>query len=348
MGVWYCTREDVKNALDIKETARSNSQVDRAIESASRSIEGLMHRKFYPQAGTRYFDWPNNQYSDTWRLWLEENELISVSAFSSGGTTIGSSDYYLEPNSDGPPFTSVEIDLSSSVAFSSGSTHQRSVSITGVFGYTAETTTAGALAEALDDSETGVDITNSALIGTGDIIKVDNEYMIVTNRQALTTTGFLFGSGETASMSDTSIAIDTGTKVNIGEVITVDSERMLVIDITGNNLNVVRGWDGTTLATHANLAVVYAPRTLTVERGALGTTAAAHNTAAAVVKHVVPGGIRSLCIAEAVSTVLQEQAGYARTVGTGDRQMEAAGKGLVTLRKDMKTRYGRLFRKHAV
>lgn len=54
----YATREQVKQALDIKESARSDLQIDIAIEAASDSVDGLLHRVFYPQVMTRYFDWP--------------------------------------------------------------------------------------------------------------------------------------------------------------------------------------------------------------------------------------------------------------------------------------------------
>src|SRR5258707_702611 len=53
--VCYCSREDVKTALDFKETARSNPQVDRAIQSAADNIEGFTHRSFYPLTATRVF-----------------------------------------------------------------------------------------------------------------------------------------------------------------------------------------------------------------------------------------------------------------------------------------------------
>ena len=56
--VWYCTREDVKRALDVKETVQSNGQIDRRIAASTDSIEGLCHRRFYPWTGTRYLDWP--------------------------------------------------------------------------------------------------------------------------------------------------------------------------------------------------------------------------------------------------------------------------------------------------
>ncbi len=57
-SVCYSTREDVKTALDIKESARVNAQIDRALAGARDSVETLCNRKFYPQAATRVFDWP--------------------------------------------------------------------------------------------------------------------------------------------------------------------------------------------------------------------------------------------------------------------------------------------------
>ena len=134
MGVRYTTREAVKTATDQAATARLNARVDDAIESASRTIDNTMHRKFWPQTETRYKDWPPPQRSRSWVLWLDEDELISVSALSSGGVTIPSGDYFLRPDT-GPPYNRIEIDLASSSAWSSGSTHQQAIAITGVFGY---------------------------------------------------------------------------------------------------------------------------------------------------------------------------------------------------------------------
>lgn len=131
MGIWYATRESVKDALDVKETARNNSQIDRCIEAASRSVEGQLHRKFYPYTSTRYFPWPVRD-SGAFSLYFDEHELVSVSTFLSGGTTITSDDYFLEPVNSGPPYKWVEIDLSSSAFFDSGDTYQRSIAITGV------------------------------------------------------------------------------------------------------------------------------------------------------------------------------------------------------------------------
>jgi hypothetical protein len=348
----YCTREDVKAALDSKETARNNGQIDRAIEASAPAVEGLTHRRFYPWSGTRYLDWPNDQSAPPWRLWLDSNEVISVATLVCGGTTIASTDYLPRrmDRMDEPPYTHIEIDLESSAAFAAGATHQRAVAITGVFGHSADEAAAGALAEALDASETAVDVTNSALIGVGQIIKVDSERMIVSDKAMLdTAVNIDAGDSLAASAADVSITMSTTTGAPVeGETILIDSERMLVVDVAGSVLTVRRAWDGSVLATHAAGSDIYAPRTLTVIRGALGTTAATHDTATAIRKHIWPPLVRSLSIAETVNTLLQEGSGYARTVGSGDNVREASGRGLRDLREDVYTAYGRKVRSGAI
>lgn len=354
MGVWYCTREDVKLALDFAETARADTRIDRAIEAASRGAEQFLHRRFYPWTGTRYFSWPDPAYRTAWRLWLDADELISVTTLSAAGIAVGVSGYYLEPVNTGPPYNRVEINLASQSAFGTGSTHQRDIAIVGVWcGCSADEAPAGALAEALDASETGVDVTDSASIGVGSIIRVDNERMIVTGKSVLDT-GQNLASPLTANTADTTVAVATGSAYTVGETLLLDAERMLVVDIAGNNLTVKRAYDGSVLAAHTG-SDIYAPRTLMVERGALGTTAATHLTAAAANRHVVPGPVRALVLAEAVNQVLQESGGYARTVGTGSAAQTsqgtaraAGGAGLPDIREQAYTACARKARTRAV
>jgi hypothetical protein len=343
----YCTREDVKGALDYRETARNDAQVDRAVEAAARAVEGALHRRFYPQTDTRYFDWPaeNQRGGRPWRLWLDQHELISVTTLSSGGTTIAASDFNLEPG-DGPPFTYLELDRSSSVGFGGGSTPQRDITIAGVFGYSADDAAAGTLVEALDLSETGVDVSDSAAVGVGDLVKVDSERMLVTGKSMLDTGQNT--SALTAAVSDVSITGITAGTIAVGETILVDSERMLVVDVAGTTLTVKRAWDGTVLAAHSGGADIYAPRTLAVVRGAVGTTAASHDSATAVTRHVVPPLVRQLAVAEALTSLLQEGSGYARTVGSGEAQREAVGRGLKDAREQAWTAHGRKARIRAV
>ena len=346
----YATREEIKAELDVKETARSNARIDRALADATEAVHGLCHRVFYPEQATRSFDWPNQQYARPWRLWLDANEVISVTTLTSGGTTIAASDYFLEPNTYGPPYNRIEIDLDSNAAFGGGDTHQRAIVVTGLFGYRNDETTLGATGEALDDSETGVDVdaATSAAVGVGSLLRIDSERLIVTGRTQLDTGQILGGAGLTNQNSTVTVTVSSGAAFAAGETILIDSERMLVEDIAGNNLTVRRAWDGSTIAAHTAGATVYAPRTLTVTRGALGTTAATHLTAAAVFRWDAPGPVRQLCVAEALTDLLQGRSGYARTVGSGESEREAAGRGINDLRARVYTSHGRKARLRGV
>lgn len=348
MGAWYCSREEVKDALDIKETARSNAQIDRAIESASRAVEGFLHRVFAPTLATRVFDWPNYQTARAWRLWLAQNDLISVTSLSSGGVTIPESDYFLEPANEGPPYDSVEIDLDSSSAFSSAGTFQHAISVTGLWGYTDDNTNVGTIVEALDASETAVDVDGAAAaqLGVGNVLKVDTERLLVTEKAALTT-GQTLQSAMTAVDNDVSVSVADGSAFAVGEVVLLDSEKMLVTDIAGNTLTVIRAWDGSVLDEHDG-STVYAYRTLTVTRGALGTTAASHESGAAVYRWDVPGPVRELVMAEAINNIQQARSGYVRTAGSGENEQETKVLGLEALRRSVRQSHGRKARVVAV
>jgi hypothetical protein len=338
---WYASLEDVKSAMDMAETARADALVARQIDAASRSIEALCHRVFYPEIRTAMFGWPNDQMGRSWRLWLDRNDLISVTTLTSGGETIASTDYFLEPQSSGPPYTRLELDLSSSATYGGGATHQRDISITGLFGYRDDSTPAGALAEALDASETSVDVSDSSAVKTGHLIKVDSERMQVTAR-AMLTTGQTINGALTASKSDVSVLADDGTTLYVGENILIDSERMLVVDIAGNTLTVRRAWDGSTLAAHSSGATVYAPRRLTVVRGVLGTTAATHADAAALTRWVPPPMVEQLCIDEAIWRLQNTLSGMARTVGEGEGARLVNARTITSAREDVYRAHGRV------
>lgn len=337
--VFYCTREDVKSALGFQSTSQvSNTRIDRRIEAASRAIEGDLLRFFYPSTDTQTFDWPDHQYATPWRLWLDQRELISVSQVLAAGTDITAS-VFLRPDY-GPPFTKLEINLGSQAAFGSGSTHQRSISVTGVFGYSAAEDPAGTLAATINSSVTALSVSDSSLVGVGSVLRIDSERMLVTDK-SMVDTGFTTQGALTAVNSSVTVPVTDGTKFAVGETLLVESERVLITDIGGNNLTVRRAWAGSVLAAHNSGVAIYAERTCIVTRGALGTTAASHNSTTAIVKHRVPALIADLCLAETVTGILQEQSGYARVVGV-DNAHQALGLGLEDLRAQAKTRYARV------
>ncbi len=348
MGVWYCTREDVKEALDIKESARMDRVIDRAVEAASRSVENMTRRVFYPTVATKYYDYPNRVTSYAYRQWLDQpDQLISVTSIVSGGNTLASNEYFLEPINSGPPYNRIEINLGLDETFDADDTWQRQTVVTGTWGYENDEITAETVLEDLDASETEVQLHNTVDVGVGSVIRIDNERMLVTARSALTTGGGI-GDDLTASKSNTTFLVDSGTHFHEGETILIDGERMQVVDIAGDFLTVIRAVDGSVLAAHTTGATVYRFNSFTVTRGALGTTAATHSTGATVYVWQAPGPIRQLAIAEALVTVLQGQAGYGRTVGSGDNQRESSGKGLQDLRNQVRLDYGRRTRHMAV
>lgn len=351
--IQYCTRESVKTALDEAETARSNAQIDDAILSGARDVEGLCNRPDYafaPYLATRYFDWPS-RYSrqPSWRLRFGGLTLISATAVTTdnGATTLTPSQYYLEPVNS-PPYTSLETNLGGSGSLSSGDTHQRAVGITGLWGWTNDNVAIGSLSANLASSHTASAALawTTARFGVGDILLIDDERMVITDRDFVDTTQQL-GADLTASESDVTVSVTDGTAFAADEIISIDGERMRVIDIIGNVLYVKRAQDGSQLAEHtATTADIYALTGVTLERAVLGTTLAAHLSAATVYRWKPPPLLTTLNRAYALNTLLQERSGYARVAGVGESAREFTGRGIAALESDVFRTFG-LKNRHA-
>lgn len=346
----YSTREEVKRALDINQTARSDAQVDRAIEAARGDVEGLCHRRFYNVIATQYFDWPNFQRAYPWRIWFDERELadttVNVPVVTSGGNVITAGNILWGPWNYSPPFTFLELDRSKSGSFGQGSTPQKNVAVTGTFGYWDKQQAAGTLAVAMSDTtSTTATVSNSATIGVGDVLIVGSERMLVQDRAMADTSQAQQSGLTTAQASDVLLGVTTGSAYHIGENLQLDAEQVLVTSITGNSLTVKRAFNGTLLATHAS-AEIYAPRALTVTRGDLGSTAATHLQNATVNIQVIPSLVKELSLAEAINHVLQETTGYARSLPQGAGVVP--GTGLPDLRDRCYTAFGRKNRKRVI
>jgi hypothetical protein len=352
-GPWYATREMVKGASDVRETARFNRAIDRNLAKASRDAESLLlWPHFYPILATRYFDWPNRQMSGPWTLWLDGNPLISLSAVTSGGDPlVVGSDLFLEPANYGPPYDHVRINSDSQASWSSGdSGEQRALALTGLWGRGSNFTTGGTTLTAAISTTSALvaDVSNSAIIGIGDLIEVDSERMVVTGKQT-TDTGVNSSGALAGEKNAQALSVSNGTAFEVEEVITIDSERMRIDDITGNTLIVTRAWDGTTLAAHNTNSDIYAPRRLLLAgRGFGGTTAATHTLGTTVYRWVPPQSLSELVLAEAQNAIAQENAAWARVIGVGEAQREAFARGLVDLRKQVRRTLGRQARKAAI
>jgi len=343
---WYATRGGVKNAVGIP-GPDLDSLIDSYIKAASQDIENLLGRRFIPETATKYFPWPTQASAGGYVLYLEDEDLIALTTLKAKAqdttpTTIVAADYFLEPVNSGPPYSRIEIDLSSSSAFESGDTSQRSISVLGRWGYCEDTEAAGALAEADDGSELALDVTDSSLIDVGNTILVGTEAMFVSGRSLLDTGTNTVGAALTASKAETTVPVVDGTKINAGETITIDSERMFVESISANNLAVQRAFDGSVLATHASPSDIYAPRTLTVVRAVNGTTAAAHLIAAAIVKYAPPADVVEYCRAKAIAYHQQGRSGWTGVIGGSEGAVETKMFGLWSMGQELKRKYSKV------
>ncbi len=140
----------------------------------------------------------------------------------------------------------------------------------------------------LNDSDTSFSVTaasGSGTIAAGQTIEIDDEEMLVNTvtsgtTQTITVTraqddteadphtagtpvyqsvttpnGTAYNPAKTLSAnigiaSPITFGVNSGTGISIGDVVQIDSEAMTVMNVSGNNLTVTRGADGTKIAAH--------------------------------------------------------------------------------------------------
>jgi hypothetical protein len=344
--VWYATREDVEAILGSKETVRGSVQIDRVIAAESESIErDQMHRRFYPEVDTRLFNWPGHvdPHDGSRTVHLGCDELLSITEVKVAGVVIGSTHYTLVPvNKEGPPYTAVELDAT--VGLPVGVSERRAVQIAGLYGYRNDEEQVGMLAAnlAAGPAATASVSWTTPRIGVGDVLRIDNERVIVNNRTMVDSTQNLGGTGLIASAANVTVPVTNGSGFAAGEIILIDSERMLVVDIAANNLIVKRAWDGSVLAVHATNADIYTLTGIELARGQLGTTDTSHSAGAVIYRQIWPPLINQLCIVAAITSIQQQKlAAYGRIIEAGETQREAASEGLEDLRRRAYEAHGR-------
>ena len=347
MPNWYATREAVKRAIRMNGN-ENDETVDRLIEAASRDIDNMTHRWFIPKTQTRTFRYPSRNSSGD--VLYVDADLISVTtlqtkAQDSSPTTISSSDYFLEPANNAPPYHRIEIDISSNASFESGDTSQRSISINGSWGFSNDTVSGGTVVSGLasDAAATSMVCSNGSQvsgISVGDTLLVESEQLFVTEKTSAALNSILTDGVLTADKSE-NITVDSGHGILACEVILIDSEQMFVRVSGTTALTVERAYNGTTLAAHTNNTAVHIFRTLTVTRGVNGTTAATHANSTAISIYRAPAPIRELAAGMAIAAITQEAAAYGRTVGAGEGAVEITGRDLANLQARISAQYMR-------
>lgn len=337
----YTTRERVQAELATAGTYVDLSRIDTAVYAAARNVEGLTHRYFYPTLATRTFDMPTDK-----TLWLYEHELAALpTSIVSGTQTMGVGDYIAQPLS-GPPYRWLDVNYGGDVPWSSGTTTQRSISITGQFGYCNDERPAGQLIGSITAADTSATVSDSSVVGVGDLIRIGAERIAVTGKTT-TATGLTLAADLAAGTGATVVAI-SGTGLRAGETLVIDGEQMLVTVATGSSAIVRRAYAGSVLAGHTAGATIYSYRSVTLSRAQAGTTAATHSGLDAITANRPPSLITLLNLAYAVNSAIALSTGYSRPVGSDQSTRAQSGRGIPELEEDVYTRYGRKTRSRAV
>ncbi len=207
---WYATRGAVKAACGIS-GPDFDALIDSYIESATEDIEAELNKRFIPETDTKYFRWPARR-SSGWTLLLEDNDLLAVTQLQTNAQdaipiTIAPGNYYLEPNTIGPPYTRIEINLASQAAFSAGQSPQRSIAVTGRWGLSEQTKPAGALSAIMLIGDLTCMISNEALIDVGDTLLIESEACFVSGKAGNVATVVRHVNGTIAAQHASSTAI---------------------------------------------------------------------------------------------------------------------------------------------
>lgn len=215
----YAFRDDVKARAGLSDTD-DDSILDMVLPSVSRQIDAWCGRPFFTVLGTRYFtaERPGDLFVP---------DLVSVSALKTDtaadrtyATTWAATDFDLEPFNaaeDSPPGPYWRIRRVPGGDYGL-LTSQRGVSITGRWGYydVLQTSTA-TLAEDLDTSELGVDVSSGPAFKAGQVIEIDSERMEISAIVTNTLTVERGINGTTAAVHSSAAAIRVVTFPVIGE-----------------------------------------------------------------------------------------------------------------------------------
>ena len=214
----YVTVDTIKSAsaLDITGTG-DDTRLRRIIEGVSRQIDSYCNRRFFQLSAARIFDSQGGQS-------LLIPDLVSID---SNGvktddnkdrtfeTTWAGSDYLTEPANADPtgghdvarPYTRLVVDTDSGTK-TDWPQGRRTVQVAGTWGFWRRLRTAAEVTnDALDASETDVDVDSRTDIEAGHTILVDSEQMYVESYSANTLTVVRGVNGTTAASHNTSASI---------------------------------------------------------------------------------------------------------------------------------------------
>lgn len=200
----YITLTDFKTQLVNPTDTADDSYIEQCLEEASRSIDDMTGRFFYPQVDTLYFDTP---VDDRVRFWYDDLlEPLTVTNGSEGA--LSSSDYYTIPYNR-TPYIALALTPGTGIAWQSDSDNitTKAIQLAGIWGFRQNYARDGwhamtTLSGAEDADTTAIGVAEDTGFAAGDIIRVDNELMKVTVVGTLSLTVERAWNGSTGATHD--------------------------------------------------------------------------------------------------------------------------------------------------
>ena len=176
-----------------------------ALNAASREIDRNTGRLFYPEVKTNYYNTPSRA-----ELWLFDDLLEVLTLTNGDGTVMTATTDYLTVPYNAYPKYKIVLNPETSTYFETSDTtdYMKAIQVNGIFGYHRNyslawftgTTLGAAIA---DTTGTSMTLTAGTNFEEGQIIKVDSEIMLITDKPAATTLTVIRGwNGSTAAVHD--------------------------------------------------------------------------------------------------------------------------------------------------
>jgi len=312
----YCTVAELVADL-FKTVGCDETAMLEHIRSASQFIDQRLGM-FIPVTETRYF-------CGHGRTRLNLPPMLGVISIVNDDVTLSTSDYLLyagdQPGRmwENGPYTALVVDPDAT-NLGSWSDTEDGVAITARWGLYERSVSTGATVQnnPLAAVDTALVVADGSKLSPGMVLLLETEQALVTATGALTAA--VTTVTESVALTDDELTLANETLVKAGEVIRIDFEKCLILDTnsTTHKAAVIRGYNGTKQAVHADNAAVDVYRTYTISRAANGTTAAAHAQGTAISRYVPPEDIKIL--AKQVSALIKKLAdsGYAGRTGNAE------------------------------
>lgn len=262
----YCNLTDFRRQITasaqiLNEDEADDDVIESLIEAASRRVDELTGRIFYPFIQTRHYDIPYDN-----NLWFDA-DLLEVTTLTNGdNNTIASTDYVLKPNNSYPKYMLGLRGVSSVTwEYDSTSSGEQVIDVLGVWGYHEQYDTrawksVGTLGAAWASTST---LTATLTAGHtldfrgGEIIKIDSE---ITNTASTSSTGLVVqargDNGSTAATHLISSVVYVWQPTKEIKQLTMEVAKIMYRSRYGESID--------TVATYTPSGVIVTPRSLPV------------------------------------------------------------------------------------